>query len=116
MYAAQPNSTHDCVLKLLKFSSNANECKPLLGMKRLKLSHDDMLSSFAVNVILRHYTTASMLINVVTGRSQQLGLPSPCLTAVDTSSYIVCSIHSSCTCNRYLAGRCTLKPVFASTE
>jgi len=29
-----PNFTHECVLKLLKLSSNVNECKPLpLGSK-----------------------------------------------------------------------------------
>lgn len=37
------------------------------------------------------------------GRSQQLGLPSPCPVFPDGSNYLRCELSSSCTCNHYLA-------------
>ena len=64
--------------------------KPAEGTYELKFSSSDV-----------SFQPTTMLIHVVTGRSQMLALPVPCEVVTGPSNYPECVTSSACTCNHY---------------
>ena len=66
--------------------------KPSVGNHELKFSSND-----------ESIEPVTYILTVGTGRSNMLGLPSPCPLAADSSNYLICSTSDDCSCNQYLA-------------
>ena len=74
--------------------------RPSVGFYELTLT-----PSLSIDVVDNITTdAASYVLEVVAGRSQMLGLPSPCIPYIDSeTNYTLCTVSSDCTCNRYQA-------------